>query len=303
MSKNPNPNPNQTGGKTTTQQRFDDLNRELEHVRAQLAADQAAADQAAADAVAAQERRRQEAARLREKAEQRKNLEEPGKSSEERLRTQEKGRKEATAPATGETSLSQKPGTRCAACTMKNRDCTWNEAAPGNKAKTCDSCRRLKDKCVLASVPPAKAPSGKSKGGKRLRAEVTPSPKGKAKRRQRSPVFLDDDIEEIPNPDVVVVADELVDYNDLGWAVAANNIVGELTWMNELLEKSVDAAESSRVAMERSSAAMERFLTQQKTFQAMLLEGLKSGFQGTVDENPKEAHDNAPSAGDVEMDT
>ncbi|KAG1848225.1 hypothetical protein F4604DRAFT_1935437 [Suillus subluteus] len=294
-----NPNPNPIGGNMTTQERFDTIYRIINDLRPQMVVEELESE--SEDVVAARERLRTARPRWLRRAEQRKNPQEPGKSFEECPgMQQEKGRKEATAPATGETSLSQKPGTRCVTCTIKNRDCSWHEAPPGNKAKTCDACRRLKDKCVAASVPPAKAPSGMSKGEKRLRAEGTPSPKA-TKGRQRSPLFLDDDIEEIPNPETVI-ADEWVDYNDLGWAVAASNIVGELTWMSELREKSFHAAESSSAAIEKSSAAMERFLTEQMTFQALLLEGLKSGFQGTVDENSKETNDIAPSAGDVEMD-
>jgi hypothetical protein len=51
-----------------------------------------------------------------------------------------------------------------------------------------------------------------------------------------------------------------MEYDDQAWVAAANNIVAELARTNALLEKSIEVAEGSRVAMERMCSGLELFL-------------------------------------------
>jgi hypothetical protein len=50
-----------------------------------------------------------------------------------------------------------------------------------------------------------------------------------------------------------------MEYDDQAWVAAANNIVAELAWTNLLLEKSIEAAEGSRAAMEWMCFGLELF--------------------------------------------
>jgi len=66
-----------------------------------------------------------------------------------------------------------------------------------------------------------------------------------------------------------------MEYDDQAWVAAANNIVAELARTNALLEKSIEAAEGSRAAMEQMCSGLELFLQQQREFQALLFKELR----------------------------
>jgi hypothetical protein len=74
-----------------------------------------------------------------------------------------------------------------------------------------------------------------------------------------------------------------MEYDDQAWVAAANNIVVELAWTNLLLEKSIEVAEGSRVAMERMCSGLELFLQQQREFQALLFKELRLDPQIALD--------------------
>lgn len=95
------------------------------------------------------------------------------------------------------------------------------------------------------------------KGKKRKHAARSPSPKDKHKRHQKSLTL--EDPEEME-----------VEYDDQAWLAEANNIVAELTWMNTLLERSIQVVEGSRAVVDWISSRLELFLQQQREFQVML---------------------------------
>jgi hypothetical protein len=117
------------------------------------------------------------------------------------------------------------------------------------------------------------------KGKKRQCPAGSPSPKGKGKRHQKSPT---------PEPL------EVMEYDDLAWVAAANNIVVELARTNSLLERSILAAEGSRVAADRMRSGLEDFLKHQREFQALFLGEIRMGlhFNGRMDseENQKSSY-------------
>jgi len=78
-------------------------------------------------------------------------------------------------------------------------------------------------------------------------------------------------------------APDYMEYDDQAWVAAANNIVVELAWTNLLLEKSIEVAEGSRVAMERMCSGLELFLQQQREFQALLFKELRLDPQIALD--------------------
>jgi hypothetical protein len=65
-----------------------------------------------------------------------------------------------------------------------------------------------------------------------------------------------------------------MEYDDQAWVAAANNIVVELAQTNSLLEKSIEAAEGSRAALEWMCSGLELFLQQLREFQALLFKEL-----------------------------
>jgi hypothetical protein len=74
-----------------------------------------------------------------------------------------------------------------------------------------------------------------------------------------------------------------MEYDDQAWVAAANNIVAELARTNSLLEKGIEAAEGSRVAMEQMYSGLELFLQQQREFQALLFKELRLDPQIALD--------------------
>jgi hypothetical protein len=99
------------------------------------------------------------------------------------------------------------------------------------------------------------------------------------------------------------------EYDDQAWVAAANNIVAELAWTNGLLERGIRAAEGSRAAMDRVSETMVRFMEEQREFQNLFLEGLRSGFWMNVEDSLEEEvsegaeKEASGSGGDMEMDS
>ncbi|KAG1726648.1 uncharacterized protein EDB91DRAFT_1086731 [Suillus paluster] len=156
-------------------------------------------------------------------------------------------------------------------------DCTWTQASRSNRIQNCDVCLQLKAQCS-SGVPPVSIDKGK----KRERAEGTPSPRAKGKKRQQSLVEMDDDVEVISNPQTVIAEEgRWTEYDDQAWVATANNIVAALARTNGLLERSIAVAEGSR-------AAMDRFMEEQRAFQALFLEAARNGFHVEAAEEPEE---------------
>jgi hypothetical protein len=91
------------------------------------------------------------------------------------------------------------------------------------------------------------------------------------------------DADVFSNPVTIEGTDEdFVEYDDQAWVAAANGIIAELARTNGLLQDGIAAAEGSRIAMERMSSTMEAFLQQQREFQALLIEEIRTGFRLSV---------------------
>ncbi|KAG1783476.1 hypothetical protein EV702DRAFT_1041134, partial [Suillus placidus] len=116
-------------------------------------------------------------------AEKQKAIEETCQRLLERARLQKEKACEAAMAAQGSGALGM-PEKSCSTCMSKKRVCVWTEAAANTRVKTCDTCRKLKDKCSGRNLA-GRAMDAKFKGKKRDCGEGTPSPKGKGKRRQR----------------------------------------------------------------------------------------------------------------------
>jgi hypothetical protein len=126
---------------------------------------------------------------------------------------------------------------------------------------------------------------------------------------------MDDDVEIISNPRTVVGENQdWTEYDDQAWVAAANNIVAELARTNGLMERGIAAAEGSRAAMDRVSETMLRFIEEQREFQSLFAEGLRSGFRMNVEKTSEEdaleetngeeaAKEAGGSGGDMEMDS
>ncbi|KAG1862920.1 hypothetical protein C8R48DRAFT_773657 [Suillus tomentosus] len=201
------------------------------------------------------------------------------------------------------------PEVACEMCVTRRKACTWAVASKTPRIQTCDQCRASKEKCVSGN-PPAKAPASKGKGKKRARPEGPPSPKGKGKQRQKSPEDIDNDMEILSSPQTVIGEEQnWTEYDDQAWVVVANNIVAELARTNGLLERGIGAAEGSRAAMDWVSETMLRFMEEQREFQNLFLEGVRTRFRMNVEDSPEEEitegaeKEAGRSGGDMEMDS
>ena len=96
----------------------------------------------------------------------------------------------------------------------------------------------------------------------------TPSPRGKGKRRQRSPELSDDSIQIVPRPTIISEEPVLQEFDDQAWVAAVNDMVAEMARMNSLLERNVQAVESS-------ASATTAFMEEQRVFQAFFLSELR----------------------------
>jgi hypothetical protein len=103
----------------------------------------------------------------------------------------------------------------------------------------------------------------------------TPSPRGKGKRCQRSPELSDDSIQFVPRPTTISEVPALQEFNDKAWVAAINNMVTEMARMNSLLERNVQAAESS-------TAAIGCYMEEQRMFQALFLTEVRRIFPPEV---------------------
>jgi hypothetical protein len=139
---------------------------------------------------------------------------------------------------------------------------------------------------------PARVP-GNARGKRRSRIADTPSPSAKAKKRRRSPVAVDSNIEAMPSSRMIIGDEERwVEYDDGAWVAAANSIAAELARTNEIMEKGIEAAEGTREAIDRMTRSVEEFVETQRDFQGRLLEGLKNGFRAdTSDKTPERESD------------
>jgi uncharacterized protein YbaR (Trm112 family) len=131
---------------------------------------------------------------------------------------------------------------------------------------SCDACRKTKAKC-FGGMPPARTTEAPAKGKKRARMG-TPSPRGKGKRRQRSPELSDDSIQIVPRPTIISEEPVLQEFDDQAWVAAVNDMVAEMARMNSLLERNVQAAESS-------ATTTNLFMEEQRVFQAFFLSELR----------------------------
>jgi hypothetical protein len=96
----------------------------------------------------------------------------------------------------------------------------------------------------------------------------TPSPRGKGKRRQRSPELSDDSIQFVPRPTTISEEPALQEFDDQAWVAAVNDMVAEMARMNSLLERNVQAAEGS-------TTAIGLYMEEQRVFQAFFLSELR----------------------------
>jgi uncharacterized protein YbaR (Trm112 family) len=116
-------------------------------------------------------------------------------------------------------------------------------------------------------MPPVRTTEAPAKGKKRARMG-TPSPRGKGKRRQRSPELSDDSIQIVPRPTIISEEPVLQEFDDQAWVAAVNDMVAEMARMNSLLERNVQAAESS-------ATTTNLFMEEQRVFQAFFLSELR----------------------------
>lgn len=187
--------------------------------------------------------------------------------------------------------MSEDPDEACSRCVKRKRPCLWDAAEHNSLVKACDGCR--KDKLSCPGRPgTVKVPRGK----KRQRPSGEPSPRGKGKKRQKSPV---PEVPEVP---------EVMEYDDQAWVAAANSIVAELARTNSLLERNILAAEGSREAVDRMCSGLDLFLQQQREFQALLFGELRMGSRMTADvgrmasDDGRMSSDEGRKSSDVEED-
>jgi hypothetical protein len=140
-----------------------------------------------------------------------------------------------------------------------------------------------------------------AKGKKRVHTVGTPSPKGKGKRRQKSLGLSDNSVEIVPSPSIISEELGFQDYDDQARVAAANDMIAELAWTNTLLEQSVQVAESS-------TAAIGRFMDEQRVFQALFLTEMRRIFpvekeveKGRHTEEGTEEDEEEGSGGDEQM--
>ena len=124
----------------------------------------------------------------------------------------------------------------------------------------------MKAKC-FGGMPLARTTEAPAKGKKRARMG-TPSPRGKGTRRQRSPELSDDSIQIVPRPTIISEEPVLQEFDDQAWVAAVNDMVAEMARMNSLLERNVQAVESS-------ATATTLFMEEQRVFQAFFLSELR----------------------------
>ncbi|KAG1718426.1 hypothetical protein EDD22DRAFT_963858 [Suillus occidentalis] len=227
---------------------------------------------------------RAEKARLAAEAEEKRLEEERLREEEKKKEVEETRRRLAAAKSSSMPSASAGPqdgGRPCKPCLDKKRACVYT--AVSTKARpvnACDHCRKTKAKCY-GGAPPARMTEAPGKGKKRARMG-TPSPKGKGKRRQRSP--------------------ELSDGLNSAWVAAVNDMVAEMARTNSLLERTVQAAEGS-------TAAIGRFMEEQRVFQAFFLAELRRiypmeaevGNESDTEGETEEEEEEEKSGGDEHM--
>jgi hypothetical protein len=139
-----------------------------------------------------------------------------------------------------------------------------------------------------------------AKGKKRACAMGTPSPKGKGKRHQRSPELSDNSVKIIVRPSIISEEPGLQEYDNQAWVAAVNDMVVEMARTNSLLKRNVQVAEGS-------TAAIGRFMGEQRIFHAFFLVELRQIFPVVVEvekeldteEETKEEEDK--SGGDEQM--
>ncbi|KAG2746219.1 hypothetical protein P692DRAFT_201868006 [Suillus brevipes Sb2] len=164
---------------------------------------------------------------------------------------------------------------------------------------SCDACRKTKAKC-FGGMPPARTSEAPAKGKKRARMG-TLSPRGKGKRRQRSPELSDDSIQIVPRPTIISEEPVLQEFDDQAWVAAVNDMVAEMARMNSLLERNVQVAEGSM-------AAIGCYMEEQRMFQALFLTEVRRIFppevqkeSDTEGETEEEEEEEEKSGGDENM--
>jgi hypothetical protein len=149
-------------------------------------------------------------------------------------------------------------------------------------------------------VPLAWTTKVPAKGKKWAHAVGTPSPKGKGKRRQRSPELSDDSNEIISWPNTISEEPALQEFDDQAWVAAVNDMVTEMARMNSLLEQNIQAAEGSTVAI-------GRYMEEQRVFQALFLTEVRRIFppveveKESDTEEETEEEEEEKSGGDEQM--
>ncbi|KIK37630.1 hypothetical protein CY34DRAFT_15577 [Suillus luteus UH-Slu-Lm8-n1] len=167
-------------------------------------------------------------------------------------------------------------GGTCTQCVTRKKECTWTDTSQNSKVSACDVCRGLKEKC-------SGQPRGSS-SNKRGCLDGTLSPKGKGKKRQKS-LTLEADVEIVSNPGTVVgLEPAFLEYGDGAWVAAANSIVAELARMNGLLERSIQAAEGSRDAVDQMSTGLAQFLEMQRRIFECFQQNVMDGFRMMVEQ-------------------
>ncbi|KAG2742411.1 hypothetical protein P692DRAFT_20879590 [Suillus brevipes Sb2] len=182
---------------------------------------------------------------------------------EERLREEEKLKEaEETQRMLAAAKSSSRPsdgGHPCKPCLDRKWACVYTAVSTKvQPVNSCDPCRKTKTKC-FGGVPPAWMTEAPARGKKRACAVGTPSPKGKGKRRQRSPELSDDSVQFIPQPNTISEEPALQEFDNQAWVAVINNMVTEMAWMNFLLEQNVQVAEGS-------TAAIGRYMEEQGVF-------------------------------------
>ncbi|KAG1720867.1 hypothetical protein EDD22DRAFT_962695 [Suillus occidentalis] len=245
-----------------------------------------------------------EKARLAAEAEEKRLEEERLREEEKKKEAEETRRRLAAAKSSSMPSASAGPqdgGRPCKPCLDKKRACVYT--AVSTKARpvnACDHCRKTKAKCY-GGAPPARMTEAPGKGKKRARMG-TPSPKGKGKRRQRSPELSDDSIQFVPRPITISEEPALQEFDDQAWVAAVNDMVAEMARTNSLLERTVQAAEGS-------TAAIGRFMEEQRVFQAFFLAELRRiypmeaevGNESDTEGETEEEEEEEKSGGDEHM--
>ncbi|KAG1719532.1 hypothetical protein EDD22DRAFT_963182 [Suillus occidentalis] len=230
---------------------------------------------------------RAEKARLAAEAEEKRLEEERLREEEKKKEAEETRRRLAAAKSSSMPSASAGPqdgGRPCKPCLDKKRACVYT--AVSTKARpvnACDHCRKTKAKCY-GGAPPARMTEAPGKGKKRARMG-TPSPKGK-----------------VPRPITISEEPALQEFDDQAWVAAVNDMVAEMARTNSLLERTVQAAEGS-------TAAIGRFMEEQRVFQAFFLAELRRiypmeaevGNESDTEGETEEEEEEEKSGGDEHM--